>query len=528
MPAALVAVGDSLTQGFQSGSISRTQWSYPAMMARAMGLRVTADPAGPTDAFCVPDFSGAGGLPVNLERLFRKLGERYGTKINLGEYNFALSSIGRFLGEVEDYWERGPGSRESTSGPLHHNLAVWGFEFGDCDTLTEALCRRLTPPPKDELWVQNQIPEFAMYRTARRVLNPTFDPQLEELTQIDAVEKLAREHGIESLLLFLGCNNVLGACTSLKMSWSQSADFRKYAHERTCNIWEPSHFEELVGRVYRRIDALHKTKKIGHVFVGTIPHVTIAPVARGISPYARSEEGRRRNVPERSHDGFYEYYTHFRVWDSEFCKDPHKYPHLTRENARQIDRTIDQYNACITDHAAKNGWHVIDYCKVLDEMAFRRQSGHPTFKFPAGLVAALEKNPATRFRVFPPAHPGGEKRILLDTRYFNVKSKVKADEKNFEAMQRKYLGGLFSLDAIHPTTVGYGIMAHKALEVMHAAGVPDADPDALDWDAIIAADSLLMDPPKPLENLQEIMGFMSSRHLLARLIRSLSGYGSQE
>jgi hypothetical protein len=528
MVAKLVAVGDSLTQGFQSGSISRAEWSYPAMAARAMGVPVSAEGGGPGDAFRVPDFSGAGGLPVNLERLFRRLGEAYGASINIGEYSLALGSIGRFLGDVEDYWERGPGSRGSGTGPLHHNLAVWGFEFGDCDTLTEGLCRRSMPEAKDQLWVQNQIPEFAMYRTARRVLNPGFDPLQEDLSQIDAVERVANGEGIGCLLLFLGCNNVLGTCTAMKMNWSHSADFHKYAHERACNIWDPSHFEVLVERVYTRIAALHKAGKVEHVVVGTVPHVTIAPVARGISPYAKSEEGKRLSVPERSADGFYEYYTHFWVWDKDFCAAPHKYPRLTRENARQIDRTIDQYNACIREHAAKKGWHVVDYCKVLDQMAYRRQAGHPTFQFPGGLVAALEKNPGTKFRVFPAAAPGGEKRVLLDTRYFNVKSKEKADAKDFDAMQRKFLGGLFSLDAIHPTTVGYGIMAHKLLEVMQAAGVKDADPARLDWDGIVAADTLLMDLPRPLENLQDILGFMSSRHLLARLVRSLSGYGSQE
>ena len=36
----LVAIGDSLTQGFQSGPILNTEWSYPAMIARSLGLSV--------------------------------------------------------------------------------------------------------------------------------------------------------------------------------------------------------------------------------------------------------------------------------------------------------------------------------------------------------------------------------------------------------------------------------------------------------------------------------------------------------
>ncbi|MGK7877493.1 MAG: hypothetical protein AB4426_30585 [Xenococcaceae cyanobacterium] len=36
MSVKLVAIGDSLTQGFQSGSISKTDLSYPAMIARCL------------------------------------------------------------------------------------------------------------------------------------------------------------------------------------------------------------------------------------------------------------------------------------------------------------------------------------------------------------------------------------------------------------------------------------------------------------------------------------------------------------
>src|SRR4051812_30979103 len=103
MPIKFVSVGDSLTQGFQSGSISRTEWSYPAMIARAMKLTVDTT----SDAkFRIPDFEGADGLPVNLEALFNTLGKHYGSKIRFWEIAPALTSLGHFLAETEDYWER--------------------------------------------------------------------------------------------------------------------------------------------------------------------------------------------------------------------------------------------------------------------------------------------------------------------------------------------------------------------------------------------------------------------------------------
>ncbi len=54
----LVALGDSLTQGFHSGAIFQTDWSYPAMIARSMNLAI------PTQ-FRIPRFAGS-GLPLNI------------------------------------------------------------------------------------------------------------------------------------------------------------------------------------------------------------------------------------------------------------------------------------------------------------------------------------------------------------------------------------------------------------------------------------------------------------------------------
>ena len=55
----LVAIGDSLTQGVQSGAIFNTQLSFPALIADAMGLNVSNE-------FRGPRFPGS-GLPFNIE-----------------------------------------------------------------------------------------------------------------------------------------------------------------------------------------------------------------------------------------------------------------------------------------------------------------------------------------------------------------------------------------------------------------------------------------------------------------------------
>ncbi|MBR7678939.1 hypothetical protein KDA82_39565, partial [Streptomyces daliensis] len=48
----LVTIGDSLTQGFQSGAVFLTDLSYPALIARELGC---------ADTFRCPSYNGRGG-----------------------------------------------------------------------------------------------------------------------------------------------------------------------------------------------------------------------------------------------------------------------------------------------------------------------------------------------------------------------------------------------------------------------------------------------------------------------------------
>lgn len=486
MPAKLVAIGDSLTQGFMNGSISRTEISYPVMIAECLN----------ETNFQVPDFTGEGGLPANLENLFQTLAQKYGSKINTSESISAFMTAQGFLHRIEEYWESGEGTKATQTGPLHHNLAVWGFQLGDCDTLTEAICRRVIPKPRDN--TVNQIPEFAMYRTARRTLNPSFDPQYENLSQVSAAAEIAEaQGGIENLIFWLGFNNCLGTVTNLKIKWSEEADIDRFAHQRSTNLWRPAHFKMLLGRVANKIDEIGAQ----NIFVGTIPHVTILPVSRGISPGAAKRK-------ELSADGYYEYYTYFWVWDEDFAKAPNKYPHLTREQVRTIDMTIDEYNEAIRREANKRGWYIVDVCNLFDRLAYRRQKGKSTYIFPPELVAGLKVHPVTKDRFTADGQP------ILDTRYLRFDfSKTDPEE--------KYRGGLFSLDAIHPTTTGYGIVADEFLKVM--AKVLPIQPKPLNWLKIVDADTLLTNPPENLQNLRQILHFLHNRTPLPNLIKVISG-----
>ncbi|MDY6783046.1 MAG: hypothetical protein SW833_10940 [Cyanobacteriota bacterium] len=491
MSAKLVTIGDSLSQGMTNASNDLTQLSYPAAIARCLGATPTKASSVPTGQlpFRIPDFSGEGGLPVNLEKMVRLLAERYGPEINWMEVVPAALSVRSQVDRIEDYWERGAGSKASFTGPVHHNLAVSGFKLGDCDTLTEAACRRALPEPKDDF--VGQVPEMPMYRSARRTLNPRYDRRFENLSQLDLAKAIAHvEGGIENLIFWLGANNALSTVTQLRIQWSRASDLLLSSHLQTANLWRPEHFRALIERIGPKIEAIAAQR----VFIGTIPHVTIPPISRGVSPGL--DETR-----DRSSDGYYEYYTHFWIWDDEFEKAPERFPYLSREDARLVDRTINDYNAILKEEAQKRGWFVVDVCQLLDNLAFRRQGGETSYSFPPAMLEAFRRNPNTKDWVTL------EGDRSPDTRFLRIVT---------EGSQTRYMGGLFSLDGFHPTTLGYGLVAEEFLNVMKRAGTAIERP--LDWDAIVAADTLLTDPPVNLESLRRTLGFLYHRTPLRDII----------
>jgi hypothetical protein len=483
MPAKLVAIGDSLTQGFQSGSISRTSLSFPAMIARCLD----------DTSFNFADFQGEEGLPFNIEALLNVLAKRYGKSINWAEFIPALLTVQSYMDRVEDYWERGDGINSTSTGPLHRNLAVWGFQLGDAYMLSEQLCQTHIPQPSDN--PLKQIPEFAMYRTARRTLNPSFDPQYALLTQIDAAKEIgAKAGGIENLIFWLGSNNCLPTVGRLKIEESNDRELTCLAHERKATLWKPEHFQKILDITTQKLAEIPAQ----NVFIANVPHVTIPPISRGVSPGAAPGQ-------EQDSEGYYLYYTNFWIWDKDFS--PARHPYLTRSQVRHIDEVIDQYNQMIVSKANAHGWHLIDMCSLLDQFAFRRRQGKIAYQFPLGLIAALQANPITKDRVV-----NGQP--LLDTRYLRIDSHETDPTK-------KYRGGLFSLDGVHPTTVAYGIIAHEFLNVMKSKGVNV--PNSLNWQEIIEQDTLLINPPINLENLQNILGFLSSQTPLPELMQLMGG-----
>ena len=468
----LVTVGDSLTQGFQSCAVFHTDLSYPAIIAHELGW---------SDSFRHPAYDGFGGLPLNLELLLRDLEERYGSQIDWWETPPALFRARRFMDRVEDYWERGPGTSVPGTTAIHHNLAVFGWDLGDALVKSADVCRTRIAAPRDEL--VRQMVSDAGERAALRTL-PTRPAAAGALSQLDAAAALGREteapahdrgpgpdadpdpdHGIETLIVFLGANNALSSVVKLSLVWSGDG-YDDPRRKNAYTVWRPEHFAAELAQVAARVGGI----RARHVIWCAVPHVTIAPIARGVRH--KSADGSR----------YFPYYTRPWIGDADF--DVRRDPHLTGDQARSIDTAVDQYNDALADvvrearHAGRD-WYLFDTAGLLDRLASRRyaedEEARPAWWTPYEL---------------PPA----------------VAALTPAVTSHFLASdgERRSAGGLFSLDGVHPTTVGYGILAQELISVMRLAGVEfrtpydgqlRSDPVEVDFARLIRRDTLVNRPP---------------------------------
>lgn len=82
-----------------------------------------------------------------------------------------------------------------------------------------------------------------------------------------------------------------------------------------------------------------------------------------------------------------------------------------------------------------------------------------------------------------------------------------------------FLGGLFSLDGVRPTNIGYALLANEFIEVMNAhfgAAIPPLDDDELA--AILASDPLVFAAPAPVTTAVESMPVATADAIRAVLL----------
>lgn len=493
----LVTIGDSLTQGFQSGAIFNTNISYPRMIAWEMGW---------DQYFRYPTYRYGGGLPLNLEWMIRNLEQKFGDRINWWEIAAAAFEINQLMNNLENYWERGAGNDLAESNKLarqaqqrrgiNHNLAIYGWAVQDIHRRTAETCEKAiqTEKPTDD-WLF-PIVQAANARAALRVLDSARDPNGRALTPLQAAAALGAEgtwedpagDGIETLIIFIGANNALGSVFQLEVRWSTKIyeDLEEYdslRQEDKFTVWDLTHFKVELDRVVEQV----RQVRARHVIMTTVPHVTIAPVARGVANKVRP--GSR----------YFPFYTRPWISDNDFNdKDD---PKITEQQARAIDSAIDQYNydiAKAVEAARQDGldWYLFDVAGLLDRLAARRyfddSQARPDWWTPYELPAALQ--------ALSP---------VPDARFF------KSD------LSGRTNGGLFSLDGVHPTTVGYAILAQEFINIMQQyAGVKffygdgkteRVQPVRVDFRNWIAKDTLVSDPPKSLTGDLETIGWIDEK-----------------
>ncbi len=466
----LVTIGDSLTHGFQSGAIFNTDLSYPAIIAWELGL----------EHFQYPSYLGFGGLPLNIEYLLRDLEGRLGPTLHWWELPCAYFEARHHLALVEDWWERGPGSVVPNITFIMENLGMYGWDLRDALSVTAEVCMQRIIAPKDSALLP--LIANASERAALRVLpsSPATSNSRNQLSTIGAAQELGEDGEIETLVVMLGANNALGAVTQLKVCWSQDADYMDLDKKNKYTVWNPKHFAaelKLVEIEIRKVRA-------HHVIWATVPHVTIAPVARGVG---------KSKVDILSR--YFPYYTRPWITDAEF--DPTDDPHITDNQARAIDSAIDQYNdsiAQVVSSARNQGldWYLFDMAGVLDRLASRRYiddvNARPTWWTPYPLppeLNALDPKPDSRFFC---SGPDGRTQ-----------------------------GGIFALDGVHPTTVGYGIVAQELINIMQLAGVEffmgdgitrRNGPVRVDFKRLIMRDSLILNPPTSIGSDLKLIGWL--------------------
>lgn len=483
----LVSVGDSLTQGFASGAVFQTDLSYSAIIAHELGW----------DGLRYPRYAGAGGLPLNIELLLRELERSFGANLDWWELPLALFRARQFMDQVEDYWERGPGAQPPALTATNHVLGMYGWRLRDVLIRTTERYTAEIGQPSDDLLQQTVQNHSA--RAALRVL-PRITEEDRRRTALDAAEALGHEtlraaelgedpeHGIETLVVFLGANNVLGAVTQLRVVWS-GPGFDDPDRNGDFTVWRPSHFIadlDLVAAKVRQVRARH-------VIWCTVPHVTIAPITHGVG--GKMHPGSR----------YFSYYT--RPWISDRAFNPGRDPAITGDEARAVDSAVDQYNDAITATVAAarragRDWYLLDIAGVLDRLAVRRYLDDPParpdwwqpYPLPPEL-AALRPVPDSRF--------------------------LTADGAG------RLTGGLFSLDGVHPTTVGYGILAQEIIDVMVRAGVQFNQPNAptprptpvrIDFSRLIRRDTLLTRPPANITSTLSVLAWADEALNLIRRI----------
>lgn len=450
-------VGDSLAQGFQDLAVGDPTWSFPAIMARAAGQTPGTTARSEFRVPAVPTPS----LPIDVYAALANAERAVGPTIDsAAKQARLLRAMYRYGRAVKRFYERGAGRALPEFPGVYHNLGLFGMTTFEAAHLDAVGCEWMiahAPFLKRHF----PLPSASQYRIARWVLNP--DGKRPRATQLDNLDFLVNgrpELGIaaeplDAVILWLGANDCLGTVVDLQVTDMENHDpGQTVAERRRFNLTSQAQFERDFRTVADRVQTILRHQNT-QVFVATVPDVTIPPLVRGI---------RRGRAPD------FAFYARFFVPD-----DASRLLHetLSVKEIEHISRRVASYNATIARIASEKSWTLVPMHDVLNRLAVRRRG--------------CEDDPGRPLRAYYAACPD-HPLLGLDPIPSLLMLRTAEDG-------RRIAGGLTSLDGVHPSTAGYGIVAEVLLEALSRAGIADADPQQIPWRDVIAADRCLARGP---------------------------------
>jgi hypothetical protein len=484
-------LGDSLAQGFLGGAVSDTLWSFPAILARSLGLRVGTDARAD---FRVPGIPGD-GLPINLasglNTVFRATGEPIGF---LEWPAVALPSLLKYLRRTERFYERGTGAKPLPFNGVFHNLGMYGLKTRESHELTADRCNAIVRE-QEERFHLFPFPSAHRQRAARMVLNPAGTADRGNFTQLGNLDLLVRGSralGIEpepldALIVWLGSNDCLQTVVQVELRDMPATGEAADPNGQPYNLTSKEHFERDFEEVARQISATLEGRRT-RVYVGNVPDITIPPIAKGLGHWDPGE-------------GLFEHYGRFFFGD----RVPWLGKALSRDEARLIQQRIKGYNDYIERVCNQRGWTLVDTAGVLSLLAVRRNA-------PADVacqdVRSARRDPELRASLSEVAEAQFKKyceRIGVKHHALqNLKPLPSVLMLDSDASGNRIQGGLVSLDGVHPSTIGYGIAAEGFLNKMQA-DFPALGHARVPWREVIAADALLPTPPRIWDDVRSLL-----------------------
>ena len=481
----LFVIGDSISQGFRSGATAFSENAFSTYLADALDLR--------SDQFQYLKWPET-KLKLDLEGFFRRCQKKYGNSVNAVEWIQIFFDAAGFRQETKDYYERGKGSLHQKapnfSKLFTDNCAVEGMRVADAWEVTPHLCQKVIKAHANGDTSKRELgASDSFYRAAHRVLNPQDDRDFDGYSAISWLEHAAKTEGVDNLILWLGANNALGTIIDLGTpritkgkggleNLREPPPPGKKEKKTEYNLWHPDDFHSDYAKLINKVIEAMKNNTTSNwkAYVGTIPLVTIAPLLEGFGEERLVKDISLQDSHSNNEFRYYQYYKRYGVKESTAIRSING--HIKFRDARLIDSAIAEYNQnirTIIDEAneslKRNAFIVVDISTTLSQMAWKRNSGMPTYNYPGEL----------RW-LSPP----------LNTKFYRTNKKGEIAD-----------GGLFSLDGIHPSVIGQGVIAHEFLKAMKTNGSA-SDQANINWDRVKNEDELRNNPLGILHDMIEI------------------------